>query len=129
MLESSPKSLDNSSKAKTPRGEAVTDATTASEYMREAFPVSRYGNAKSATWAAYRKLKLATARRAKAIWSGEARRIEAHEMDALRKAVLDELHQRRVETLEKIESLESELSIPPPRLASGRTSTDQPRNR
>ena len=118
MLERSAKSLDNLSKADDQRGDTMTDATAASEYMREAFPVSRYGNAKAATWAAYRQLKLATARRAKAIWSGEARRIEAHEMDALRRAVLDELHRSRLETLEKIEHLERELSIPPPRLDS-----------
>ncbi len=128
MLERSAKNLENISKAETARGDAMTDAATASEYMQDAFPVKRYGNAKAATWAAYRKLKLETERRARAIWNGEARRIDAHEMDALKKAVLDELHLSRKEALERIERLERELSHTVEDLGGGRTSPDQPRN-
>ena len=128
MLEKLAKSLENLSKTESPQGGPMNDATTASEYMRDAFPVSRYGNARAATWSAYQKLKLATERRAKAIWNGEARRIDAHEMDALKKAVLDELHLSREEALEKIGRLERELSHAAADLGGGRVAPREPRN-
>lgn len=63
----------------------MTDIATAQELMQGTFPASRYGNIKAAIWAAYRRLKLPTERRAESIWYGTARRIDASEMDALRK--------------------------------------------
>ena len=64
----------------------MPDVIKAQTLIQELFPVAQYGNQESAWWAAYRKLKLQTLRRARAIWRGEAKIIKASEMDALRHA-------------------------------------------
>lgn len=85
----------------------MSDVALASELIREAYPPGRYGSAQRACWAAYRKLKLASERRARAIWNQEARRIDAHEMDALRRAALEEVTRERERALDRIKQLES----------------------
>lgn len=62
----------------------MSSVAEAQELIRGLFPVSRYGKAEAAIWAAYRNLKLRTERRAKSLWYGERPIIEASEMDALR---------------------------------------------
>lgn len=91
----------------TGKGEAMSDVTLATELIREAYPTTRHGNAKGAIWAAYRGLKLRTVRRARSIYNGEAKRIDAHEMDALRRAALKELQDARYRALERIEQIQS----------------------
>lgn len=88
------------------KGEAMSDVTLASELIREAYPPSRYGNAKAAIWAAYRGLKLRSTRRARALYNGEAKRVDAHEMDALRRAAVKELEHARTHALERIAEIE-----------------------
>lgn len=90
----------------------MSDVALASELIREAYPPGRYGNVQRACWTAYTKLKLASERRARAIWNQEARRIDAHEMDALRRAALEEVTRERDRALERIEQLESSVARP-----------------
>lgn len=67
------------------RNAEMTDAAIAQDLIREAFPTSKWGTVQAACWQAFRKLKLASERRARSIWNGEALRIDAWEMDALRR--------------------------------------------
>lgn len=69
---------------KAEKGSKMYDVVTAQQIMQETFPASKHGNVKAAIGAAYRRLKFTTERRAETIWYGIAKRIEAHEMDALR---------------------------------------------
>lgn len=94
------------------RKRAVTDVAAAQSMIREAFPVAKFGNAKAATWAAYRQLKLKTERRARAIWNGEAVRVDAWEMDALTRALLERARLEHEQTQQRIKALESALGIP-----------------
>jgi len=68
----------------TRRGSQMSDVATAQELIQSSFPAHRHGNIKAAIYAAYRKLRLSTERRAESIWYATAKRIEANEMDALR---------------------------------------------
>lgn len=104
--------LERWSKGQEIESGAMSDVTLASELIREAYPSARYGNAKAAIWAAYRGLKLRSIRRARALYNGEAKRVDAHEMDALRRAAIEELARERNRALEKIRSLEAMASVP-----------------
>lgn len=104
MLENTTTNLDSLSKEG-----SVSDVALASSYIRDAFPTSRYGNAKASCWHAFRKLKLASERRARAIWNSEARRIDAHEMDALRVAALEEYRREKQRAQDRIAALEAAL--------------------
>lgn len=105
MLDNPSKGLDNLSKPDT-EGQ-MCDVAQASAMMREAFPKERHGTVQAACWAAYRQLKLSTERRARAIWHGEAKRIDAHEMQAIRKAALDGYINQRNRAVARIEALEN----------------------
>ena len=94
------------------RKRAATDTTAAQGMIREAFPVAQYGNAKAAIWAAYRRLKLRTERRARALWNGEATRVDAWEMDALTRALLERARLEHERTEQRIRALEAALGIP-----------------
>lgn len=99
--------LERCSMGQTEEGAAMSDVTLASELIREAYPPNRHGNAKGAIWAAYRGLKLRSIRRARALYNGEAKRVDAHEMDALRRAAIEELARERTRALERIEAIEA----------------------
>lgn len=90
---------------------AMSDVAAAQDLIREAFPVTKYGNAKAAAWAAYRELKLRTERRARALWHGEALRVDASEMDALRQAVLQRAREEHARTRRRIEQIEAALRV------------------
>jgi hypothetical protein len=70
----------------------MSNIAEAQSLIRAVFPASSYGSVQAACWAAYRRLKLSTERRAQTIWQGKARRIDSWELDALRyeKAKQDE---------------------------------------
>lgn len=85
----------------------MSDVALATELIREAYPSGRYGNAKGAIWAAYRGLKLRSIRRARSLYNGEAKRIDAHEMDALRRAALEQVKHERDRAMARIEALEA----------------------
>ena len=97
------KRLDNPAKARVMS--ALADAMEAQEALRETFPVGIYGSAKNACAAAARRLRLASQRRARAIWNGEARRIDAHEMAALRAAQLETLEAQKRQLEHRLASL------------------------
>lgn len=99
--------MEKWSKGQEQGSEAMSDVTLANDLIREAYPTARYGNAKAAIWAAYRGLSLRSIRRARALYNGEAKRVDAHEMDALRRAAIEELARERNRALEKIRSLEA----------------------
>ena len=92
-------------------GSAMSDVLAAQDLIREAFPVAKYGSAKAAVWAAYRRLKFRTERRARALWDGGARRVDAAEMDALRRAVLQRAREEHARTKTRIAALEMALGI------------------
>lgn len=106
-LEKKPTSLERLSK--------VTDITAAQTLMRDAFPLSRWGTAQRACWQAYRRLGLATERRARAIWNGEAKRIDASEMDALRNHALKQARQEYARFKDRIATLENALRVSDPK--------------
>lgn len=94
---------------------AVSDTAFHSELIREAFPRNRYGGAKSAIHAAYRYIaprvaKQFTERRARAIWEGTARRIDAEEATALHKAAVEEAKRERRDLSERLASLDAALA-------------------
>ena len=108
MVETSSTGLENKSKPLQERH--MSDVATAQTLMREAFPAAKHGNAKAAIWAAYRALRLPTERRARAIWNGEARLIRAHEMDALRKAELEQVKHERATLRARLDALDARLT-------------------
>lgn len=116
VLENTTKEMETFSKGQEAQ---VSDVAHASELIRDAFPVSKYGNATAACWAAFLHLKLKTERRARSIWNGEARRIDGWEMDALRRAALEESRRERQRTLDKIAALEAALMAVDPDFHSG----------
>lgn len=103
--------LEKQTNRKTGKGGAMSDVTLATELIREAYPTARYGNAKAAIWAAYRGLHLKSVRRARSLYNGEARRVDAHEMDALRRAAIVELHNARIKAKARIEALEHMATV------------------
>lgn len=91
VLDMNPGDLEHYSK----RDRKMNDAVLAQGFIREAFPKEIYGGYKAAVYAAYRYIsprvsKRFTERRARAIWDGEARRIDMEEADALRAALIEE---------------------------------------
>lgn len=113
MLERSPKNLDRSPKGHEPkelteRRSQMYDVATAQNLMQEAF--SKNGEPiKSSIWNAYRKLKLRSERRARAIWHGEVKRIDAHEMEALERAALERAQDEYIKAKYRIETLKAAL--------------------
>jgi len=97
------------------KDEGMSDTAFYREEMRLAFPAQRYGGAKSAIYAAYRYIKPKvtkefTERRARAIWEGAARRIDAEEARALRLAKIEEMQREQKEIRGRLERLEAALA-------------------
>lgn len=98
------------------KDKAVSDTVYHSELIREAFPRSRYGGAKTAIFAAYRFIaprvtKKFTERRARAIWEGTARRIDAEEASALKLAQIEEARREQQELRSRLASLDRALAV------------------
>lgn len=111
MLETKPPSLERYSKGKT----KMSDAFVAQGLIREAFPKELYGGYKAAVYAAYRYIsprvsKRFTERRARAIWDGEARRIDMEEADALRAALLEEARNEQARLRSRLASLDATIA-------------------
>lgn len=99
--------------ADTGTGEGVT--LPVSGVMREAFPRERHGGAKAAIYAAYRYIspkvqKQFTERRARSIWEGTAKRIDAEEAAVLRRARLEEARREQAELRERLARLDTALA-------------------
>jgi hypothetical protein len=94
----------------------MSDTAVYSGAMRDAFPVRRHGSAKAAIFAAYRFLsplvrKQFTPRRARSIWEGTARRIDAEEAAALRLAEIEEAKREQQELRARLASLDRALAV------------------
>jgi len=86
----------------TSRKKAMAAVFEAQQTFREAWPLTRYGKLDNVFYEAVRFIsprvnKQFTARRARSIYEGTARRIDSEEMDALREA---EREQARIEQRE-----------------------------
>lgn len=94
----------------------MSDCATASSLMQELAPT---GTAKERIGVAATRLRWSWSR-AKDIWYGDARRIDAHEMDALRAAVrkreMKEASREYRELTARIERLETALAVVHPTL-------------
>lgn len=93
----------------------MSDTAFYRDELRVAFPAARYGGAKSAIYAAYRYIKPRvrkefTERRARAIWEGAARRIDAEEARAISLAKIEEMRCARNELRGRLERLEAALA-------------------
>lgn len=111
MAEGMDKMLGQSDKEK-----SVSDTAFYSDVMREAFPRHRYGGAKAAIYAAYRYIapkvtKQFTERRARSIWEGTARRIDAEESAVLIKAQVEEARREQRELRERLARLDTALAM------------------
>lgn len=94
----------------------VSDTVYHSSLIREAFPKEKHGGAKSAIYAAYRYIapkvaKKFTERRARAIWEGTARRIDAEEAAVLRRAQIEEARREQMELRERLVRLDAALAV------------------
>jgi len=93
----------------------MNDVVLAQGMIREAFPKDLYGGYKSAVYAAYRFIsprvgKRFTERRARAIWDGEARRIDMEEADALRAAMIEEAKNEAFRLRARLASLDEKIA-------------------
>lgn len=94
----------------------VSDTAYHSDLIREAFPKARYGGVKPAIYAAYRYIaprvkKQFTERRARSIWEGSARRIDAEEATVLQRAAIEEAKREQRELRERLARLDTALAV------------------
>ena len=111
MLDSNSHDLERYSK----RDRKMSDVAFAQGMIREAFPKDLYGGYKAAVYAAYRFIsprvsKRFTERRARAIWDGEARRIDMEEADALRAALIEEAKNETARLRARLAALDEKIS-------------------
>lgn len=98
------------------KDKSVSDTAFHSELMRDAFPRHRYGGVKAAIYAAYRYIapkvtKEFTERRARSIWEGTARRIDAEESAVLKRAQIEEARREQRELRERLSRLDTALAV------------------
>lgn len=110
MAEGTDKVLSKSDKSK-----SMSDPSFASVLMREAFPRERHGSVYSAQYAAFDYLrgvvrKNMTLRRARAIWEGSAKRIDAEEAEALKRAKFEEREREIIELRRRLSELDAEFA-------------------
>ena len=110
-LETNADNLERYSK----RVKRMSDVFVAQGMIRDAFPKRLHGGYKAAVYAAYRYIsprvsKRFTERRARAIWDGEARRIDMEEADALRQALLEEAIREKCELRTRLAALDAKIA-------------------
>lgn len=108
--------LSKSDKHASIKGKRMTDVFYAQSIFREAFPTRRYGSVKAALYEARRTIsrhvrKEFTDRRARSIWEGTARRIDAEEMEALKSALIEENAREAVELRARLAALDEVLAL------------------
>ena len=101
MLEKTAKNLEKTPKEKN----TMDDALRAQQLIQYAFPKAEHGTAERAQERAWIKLGLRTLRRARSIWDGEAKRVDAWELDALREAELEQARKEYVGARNRIEAI------------------------
>lgn len=95
---------------------SMSDTAFYSEMMRSSFPKNRYGGSKAAIYAAYRFIsprvtKAFTERRARSIWEGRARRIDAEEAATIRLAEIEEAKREQQELRARLARLDEALAV------------------
>lgn len=94
---------------------SMSDTAYHSGVMRSAFPADRYGGSKGAIHAAFlfiapKVRKVFTERRARSIWEGSARRIDAEESAVLHRAEIEEARREQTELRERLHRLDAALA-------------------
>lgn len=97
------------------KGKAMSDVFVAQGLLRDAFPLRRYGKLDNVFFEACKFVqrlvnKDFTQRRARSIWEGTARRIDAEEMDALRLAVIEETKREQRELRARLATLDAQIA-------------------
>jgi hypothetical protein len=115
VLGSNDKDQGSYPKAKEGRGKVMSDVFAAQSLLRDAFPLRRYGKLDNVFFEACRFVnrlvhKDFTPRRARSIWEGTARRIDAEEMEALKAALMEEGHREQRELRARLASLDEKLA-------------------
>lgn len=96
-------------------GDMSADVLEARDLLRVAFPLGRYGKLDNVFFEASKFInrfvqKEFTQRRARSIWEGTARRIDAEEMDALRAAAIEESKREQRELRARLAALDAKLA-------------------
>lgn len=116
MLGTDDKTLGFEDKKVSSRGNVMSTTLEASELFKRSFPARRYGKLDSVFYAARKFInpiveKDFTLRRARSIWEGTARRIDADEMDALRLAEIEEMRREREEARTRLVDLDRRIAM------------------
>lgn len=95
---------------------AMSDTMYAQHLMKDAFPKERHGSVYAAQYAAFDYLRRAltkqiTFRRARSIWEGAAKRIDAEEAEALKRAQIEEIRRERSELRARLARLEEAIAM------------------
>lgn len=101
--------------SKTDKDRAMSDTAYAQSLIQEAFPRDKHGSVYAAQFAAYdfmrRHLrKNMTFRRARSIWEGAARRIDAEEAEALKRAKFEEAQREYSHLRDRLSELDAEIA-------------------
>lgn len=93
----------------------MSDVFTAQSLLKDAFPLRRYGKLDNVFYESCRFVnrlvrKDFTPRRARSIWEGTARRIDAEEMEALKAALLEETRREQLELRARLAALDEVLA-------------------
>ena len=105
------------SKSSESREREMSTIVEASELLRRSFPQRRYGKLDNVFYEARKFIdprirdKDFTLRRARSIWEGTARRIDADEMDALRLAEIEEMRRERDEARALLVELDRKIAL------------------
>lgn len=94
----------------------MSDVFAAQSLLKDAFPLRRYGKLDNVFYESCRFVnrlvrKDFTQRRARSIWEGTARRIDAEEMDALKAALLEETRREAQELRARLAALDETLAV------------------
>jgi len=95
---------------------AISPTVEAKMLMRESWPPERYGKLDNVFYHARKFIRPRvqrdfTIRRARSIWEGTARRIDADEMDALRQAKIEEMKRAREEARALLAELDRKIAM------------------
>lgn len=115
MLGFNDKDLGSRPKEVADRKKVMSPTLTAKNLMRDAWPLQRYVKLDNIFYEAVRFIsprvtKEFTARRARSIWEGTARRIDSDEMDALRAALIEESKIEARELRARLASLDQKIA-------------------
>lgn len=101
------------------KSSGMSDTAYYQDLMRDTFPKARHGSVKAALNAAHRFIspkvtKQFTHRRARSIWEGTARRIDAEEAAALKRAQIEEARREHQELKVRLARLDAALAAVDP---------------